>query len=365
MRWKLPSNFLTYAHFKEAVRNLDMRSSPGLPYMRFAPTNGILFKIDEDGEPDEEVLLRFYEAVKDRILTKGPSDVIRLFIKAEPHKLKKLENHRYRLISSVSVLDQIIDHMLFDNFNDICVDNWPLNPIKVGFSHFKGGWRAIPVSQGWIATDKTSWDWTVMPWMQELCFEIRSRLCDAEGEKFSVWKDLAQYRYNELFSNPTFMTSSGVLLKQRVKGIQKSGSVNTLIDNSLMQWIIHARCQLELNQTITNIFTMGDDVLQEQFPGMDGYFNLMSQFCILKQTTESSEFAGFHYKNGTIEPLYKGKHAFNLLHADPVVLESMALSYSLIYHRSQDKDWMNQTLQNMGVSVFPNEIADLIVDGDE
>lgn len=363
-RWCIPDDFMTRDHFERVVRSINKKSSPGYPYMLRAPTNHVFFKFDSEGNPDAEVMNYVWDILETRVKTRSPADPIRVFIKSEPHKLKKLEDCKYRLISSVAVVDQILDHMLFDSMNNQLVLNWPRLPSKVGYAHVKGGWRAIPTER-WVATDKSGWDWTVTPWLLELCLKIRAELCDSVGEKFDLWKSLASYRYEQLFVESRLMTSGGLLFKQRVPGVQKSGCVNTIADNSMMQWILHTRCQIELGLPPTDIYAMGDDVLQTGFPGFRSYLELMGQFCHLKQAALVNEFAGFLFKERYIEPLYKGKHAFNLLHVDPEILDSLALSYCIIYHRSVDRDVVRDLFERMGVWIFPLSVVDLILDGDE
>lgn len=361
--WTIPEDFLERSHFDRVIRSLDYTSSPGYPYLLSAPSNRILFKVDENGNPDKDKVDQIYEAVMQRISGMLDADPIRIFIKAEPHKLKKIEAHKYRLISSISVIDQIIDHLLFDTMNDLLVENWPVLPSKVGYSHLLGGWKTIPL-QKWMATDKSGWDWTVRPWLLQLVLQCRKELC-TKGKNFDRWCELADYRYSQLYSHPEFILSNGHIYKQRVPGVLKSGSVNTITDNSIMQYLLHVRVQLEMNIPITPIYAMGDDVLQIGFPEFRSYLERIGQFCIIKQAAQSNEFAGFEFKDGYIEPLYKGKHAFVLRHVDPKILESLALSYSILYHRSKMGPFIKDLFRQMNVMIFEDRQLDLIVDGEE
>lgn len=137
--WEIPSDFLTYEHYARVVRSLDWNSSPGYPYMMRSPNNRTLFGVNDAGEPAESELRYYYEIVKRRIEEKSIADPIRLFIKPEPHKEKKLVEGRYRLISSVSVVDQIIDHMLFGEMNQKMIQKWHSIPNKAGWSPVNGG----------------------------------------------------------------------------------------------------------------------------------------------------------------------------------------------------------------------------------
>lgn len=364
-KWELPNDFLQYSHFERVVMALDKTSSPGYPLMLRSPTNGALFKFDEDGFPDQKMMDYVWFLVNEKIERRDPADPIRLFIKAEPHKIKKIEEGRLRLISSVSLVDQIVDHMLFDSMNDKMVENWVYLPTKVGYAHVRGGWRSMP-KQTWVASDKTGWDWSMALWVAETCLNIRAALCQTTGDQFQKWVELATYRYQQLYVDPTLMTSSGLLFKQLYPGVQKSGGVNTLADNSVGMWVLHVRALIELGLPYAFMDSMGDDVLQPWFSGFETYLEYLGQFCHIKQVAKVNEFAGFRFeKDGRIEPLYKGKHAYNILHADPVVLPSMALSYSILYHRSSDRDYMRGLFERMGFELFSLPIIDSIVDGME
>lgn len=356
-RWDIPDDFLQRSHYLRALGKLDWTSSPGYPYMRRAPTNGDLFKV-KNGIPNELIVDQFWELVNNRIRD-GDSDYIRLFVKPEPHKLGKLRDGRYRLISSVSVLDQIIDHMLFDQANDRLIDNWLEVPSKIGWSPVWGGWRVIPTS-GCVALDKSSWDWTVQLWLVELVLELRARLC---SNLSADWLRLAKWRYQQLYCSPSFITSGGLVMRQVTPGVMKSGCVNTISDNSFMQCILHVRVCLEIDVSVGNLICMGDDTLQETIGDIGRYLDRMSQYARVKSPVYNSEFAGFRFHGRRIEPLYKGKHAYVLLHVDPEVLPQLSQSYLLMYHRSAYRDLMEDLFLKMGQELTTRRKRDLIYNG--
>lgn len=356
----LPEDFMQRSHFERAVRTLDWTSSPGYPWMTRASNNGQLFRA-VDGQPSEERLEEFWQIIQDRIADKT-CDPIRLFVKAEPHKLKKLEAGKYRLISSVSVVDQIIDHMLFDSMNDLLKENWMEVPSKIGWAAVWGGWRAMPQGETWMALDKSGWDWTVNTWLVELVMQLRQRLCK-DGPHYSRWCELMEWRYEKLFLSPEFITSGGYLLRQKRPGVMKSGCVNTIADNSMMQHLLHLRVCFALGETPDSIICMGDDTLQKPLRRVDEYLELMGTFCKVKQVIMANEFAGFRFLGKRVEPLYKGKHAFILLHLDDEVKQQVADSYLLNYHRSAYRNIMEDLFCKMGANVVSRAKRDLIYDG--
>lgn len=365
-RWKpmmseLPDDFLQFSHFERVVRELEWTSSPGYPYMHQFASNGAMFAVQE-GVPSRDRIQMVWEIVQRRLVERT-SDPIRLFVKQEPHKLKKINNKAYRLISSVSVVDQLIDAMLFDTMNQSMVDNLCRIPSKVGWGPHVGGWKMVPAC-GFVSLDKSSWDWTVQGWIITLLVRFRIMLCKNPTLK---WMELVQWRYRELYGNPVFVTSGGVLLKQRSPGVMKSGCYNTITDNTIMQDILHLRASLEADVPVTSLWAMGDDTLQRSLPPemMAKYLAVLSKYCVIKEVIQGVEFAGHRFEGGYVEPLYTGKHAFNLLHVKEEVFQETAVSYALLYHRSRLQARIKVMLRAMGAELPSDLVLDMIYDGDE
>lgn len=363
-RWSIPDDFLQRSHFERVVRTkLDWTSSPGYPYMLRATNNRLFFCCDEQG-PSSEMLDVVWSIVSQKLSGNDGADHIRLFIKQEAHSEKKIREEKYRLISSVSVVDQIIDHMLFDEMNEAMIRGWFDMPSKPGWSPFGGGWRVMPTDGRWMATDASSWDWTVQPWMLEMVFEFRQRMCDNINSR---WMEVASRRYQQLFGHPTFVTSGGMVLRQLFPGIMKSGCVNTIADNSMIQVLLHIRICLEMQVHVGWLYVMGDDKLQEMPENCGEYLSRLGEFCIVKEVLYKSEFAGFQFiRRGPqvwVEPVHRAKHSFNLLHSIPENFEAMAQSYAINYHRSKYRGWFEALFDRMGVRLYPSDFRDFIFDG--
>lgn len=355
VRWRIPDNFLTREHFERVVYSLDFTSSPGYPYMLQAPTNRILFGYDDKtGTLDPVKLDYIWEIVKYN-LNNRKADPIRLFIKPEPLSDRKINAKKYRLISSVSVVDQIIDHMLFGTMNSLLIEKCNETPVKTGWTPMTGGWKSVPC-QNIVSTDKSSFDWTVSLWMVQAELEIRMNLCDNLTDE---WKNLAAFRYKKLFLEPIFITSGGLQLRQNFPGVMKSGCVNTISSNSIIQLLIHFRVAEEVNEDIKFMWAMGDDVIQEN--KSDEYFDHLARYCILKEKSSHIEFAGYRFGRN-IEPLYFGKHAFMLLNQKEKFIEETADSYALLYHRSSRRSLVREILQELKKDLVTEEFLDQIWD---
>lgn len=333
--WRSDIDPVSRENFDYVVKLIDMTSSPGYPYLLRANTNAIFFNYKE-GVFDEARLDHIWSLVQAQIRSRR-SDPIRLFIKPEPHSVKKLESGRYRLISSVSIIDQIIDAMLFGEMNRKVVQNWLFLPTRVGWSFLNGGWKFISMMTPQMAIDKSSWDWTACGWLFEAALEVRKRLC-RNLQTSGAWEELATWRYTQLFHKPVFITSGGLLLKQKEPGVMKSGCYNTLVDNSIMQLLLHALVTSELEIPFGNIITMGDDTLQDDIPEpkRTDYLDRLSRYCIVKTCQTKFEFCGMQFfMGGRLEPMYRGKHAYKMLYMSEDIVHDMATSYSLMYHKSR------------------------------
>nr|QED21510.1 hypothetical protein 1 [Mortimer virus] len=356
-QWEIPSDFLSYEHFLRVVKDVNMNSSPGYPYLLSHSTNRDLFECDKEGKPSAQALQRIWSMVQHQIKTKK-SDYIRIFIKPEPLSPKKRERKSYRIINSVSIVDQIIDAMLFKDLNDLLIKNHNQTPVKTGWSPFVGGWKEVPRRKV-ISTDKSAWDWTVFMWMLEAELEVRKRLCKNLNKQ---WVELAEWRYHALFVDPTFITSGGYLFKQNQPGIMKSGCKNTITSNSIMQLILHYRVSLELGREPNWLWAMGDDVIMEEED--DEYFDLLSQYCNVKEITPLTEFAGFRFIGSRVEPLYRAKHAFMLLHQDEKFHVETADAYALLYHRSAYRKAMRAILRQLNPDLIDEDLLDIIWDAE-
>jgi hypothetical protein len=280
--------------------DINMDSSPGVPLLSAAPTNKQLF----EGHLDlvqQLVVDRIYRLLSiddysptmqsDFILC-GYTDPIRVFIKNEPHKHKKLSEGRYRIISSVSITDQIIDRMLFGELNDAEIFNWRTT-ISKGGAGLSTDEQAVELAATIknhlkfpIDTDDVStWDWVYKAWLFRVNLARRLMTWGYEAEEAwllankndclqieDAYVRMAIMRYRFLEYN-YFCLSDGTILMPGEAGIQKSGGLNTLSDNSYGRGFL---CKLLFGDTrdahAGESDTMGDDCCEKTLP--DNCLNL-------------------------------------------------------------------------------------------
>jgi len=322
-RFNLPVDWFSYEKFLEVlVRNINMKSSPGIPWCHQAATNGQLLKWD--GISVDDTMARVLWAEVQRHVENNEWNPYRVFIKDEPHKVAKARLGRWRLIFAGSITDQVLDHMLFRYQNELEIANWMHVPSKGGWNPMAGGCRYMQRSfeRPW-AVDKSSWDWTAPAWVFDVICEHRIQMC---GNPDQLWKRLVRDRYRYVFKDAVVQLSCGLKFQQKdLGGLMKSGFVNTFSDNSKAQVLLHWAASYSCGLVPGKIYSLGDDTLQEKVEHPK-YLEFLEDFgCLIKESEDGLYFGGFDC--GRMLPLYGSKHRKNLAYLPPADLPSALRSY--------------------------------------
>lgn len=273
------------------------------------------------------------------ILGLDVSDPLKVFVKQEPHKASKLQDGRYRLIMSVSLVDALIDRILFMKLMHKVVRNFHNTRIMIGWSPVQGGYRLIDEFFGdspTISIDKKAWDWTVPVWLLMAVKNVIKRLAVDPPD---WWCKAVDSRFAALFINPTFVFPDFTKGKQPSPGVMKSGCYLTIFINSVAQMILHYLAVSNLGlpiESLDDFIFMGDDSLQKLFPQYPEYIKYLESLGFTMEYEiheDRSEFAGFTYKLD-YKPAYRDKHLFMLsyLTFDREVAVSTLMNYQLLYY---------------------------------
>lgn len=317
--------------------DLDLASVPGCcPLTQFGSTLGECLGFDGTSlDPERVAILRTYVSsrMKDLLSGKLVADPIKLFIKQEPHKMKKIQEGRLRLISAVSVIDTMIDRMLFQDIFEEVVKKPLRTPVAVGWTPLGTGAAALKLNlQGkTFDTDKKHWDWTFPWWLLLDCYTVLVERPEFSPEK----KRIAYQRFLMLYRHAIFSFPDGSLVKQKGDGIQKSGCYLTLLLNSLGQWFLHELAQRQLKCKVPCV-VFGDDVTQQSSEYNQQFVDFYSSLGFNVEAAEHDdiEFCGFHiYSASRFVPAYKAKHIFQLRHLtlDSEVATQTLQSYQYLY----------------------------------
>nr|UGO57288.1 MAG: hypothetical protein 2 [Riboviria sp.] len=340
--------------FFDALDDLDPKSTPGYcTFAQYGTTIGEILGYDETAVgPDnpsgytngtQVESLKQYVLERMRILDETEHlifDPIKVFIKKEPHKVKKIQEERYRIISAVSMVDTMIDRILFREFFAwMKTKNWPC---YYGYVPVIGGYRTpkrLFHGKGVKSSDKQSWDWTAQEWVfLAIMWTMKNKAIFGTSEEEEQWFRVTHKRFTALYRHAVFQFADGHKIAQKKWGIQKSGCYGTLAFNSLSQFFLELRANEHLSPK-TPLMCVGDDVLVED-DGRDvgEYIKALQDCgCIVKDVVVSSaqetfEFCGFEYHRDRMPtPAYRAKHLFALAHCKLGLEAETLASYQLLY----------------------------------
>lgn len=285
-----------------------------------------------------------------------PTD-IKYMIKMEPHKHAKIDQHRERLISVLSLVDQMVDRVLFGTYVAYEKEHVMERAGKTGWSPVPCGFYDLldTFSTHVLATDCSAFDWTYPSWVPELIWEVKFQQTSSYAPTFktAIFNRLAEV----LGPDCLVRLPNGTRLKQTIWGLMKSGWLLTINMNSDAQDIITtlawSRAYPERGQCPL-LWSMGDDVIMRWRDDLDpeplvrelGRAGILSKFAV-----PSREFAGFLVGRDDrgrpyVDPLYPEKHKYLLAHTSEDKLEDVVTAYGLIYAlaRPEARAWLEPYL---------------------
>lgn len=215
----------------------------------------------------------------------GLCDPVRLFVKQEPHPKRKIETRRFRLISSVSLVDQLVERLLFGYQNQLEIAMWKTCPSKPGMglsegSQAKAIWDQVAYKHTTcpaVEADISGFDWSVQEWELRADVEMRIIL----GGFHEKVANAARNRFKCL-SLSVFQLSNGTLIAQAIPGLMKSGSYCTSSSNSRI------RCLMAKLIGSPWCIAMGDDSVEGYVHGAQEAYKKLGHDCKDYQLCETS-----------------------------------------------------------------------------
>lgn len=324
--------------FDEALKDLNPRSTVGMcSFRRLGQTvEMVLGGNPREGTADPERVNLLRQAVWQRFREPGSPDPIRVFVKHEPHKVSKLEEGRLRLISAVSLVDAMVDRVLFLWLAKSILERFGTNPMAVGWSPLAGGHRWVSDAfRGYRKTrslDMTAWDWTMPGW---LILAIKDVIKDLLVCAPGFWGEKVDARWEALFRDAWFCFGDGSLTQQRGWGIMKSGCYLTIIMNTISQLVRHSLVTTRLGLGYLPTIFLGDDQTIVDFPRFQEYeAATRSLGFLLKDSVVEVDrigFAGFVVEPRAVYPEYREKHVFLITHSPDDALVDRLWAYQILY----------------------------------
>lgn len=304
------------------MNSLNADANPGYPYSKLASTKGELVLrygdfIREVVETRIRDLLEWdgIASTPQKLVENNLCDPIRVFIKNEPHKTTKVAEGRLRLISNVSIVDEIIDRLVSQPQVEAEIANYSTIPAKAGLGFTDAMtqefYNSLPKDLELASSDVSAWDWRFQSWMFAACLELDVRLCKRPTHE---WEKLLHNR-TMCLSFKHFMTSDGQAYSQVRPGIQASGSYRTT------SWNCKARVMSAYWVGARWAIAMGDDAIEEYEPDHQRQYRkigvVVTDYLTSSEMLENSgveyEFCSHHYHPDRAVPLNWVKRLFNLL----------------------------------------------------
>jgi hypothetical protein len=373
---------------EKELDKVQSTSTPGFPWMLIHKTNKgyktqrvsrDLIKREVIGRIERIMSEpRLYSLTPVELVKRGLCDPIRLFIKNEPHGARKLKSGKLRLISGVSIVDQLIDRILFSCQNELEISMWKDIPSQpgIGFSDEQqrhiAAWieKIQALGRRLAATDISGWDWSVQFW--ELWCELQMRL-DLAGSRATAYELLCTARFYMAMWK-LFILPDGELIAQTWAGIMASGLYITSSSNSRLRLFVRAVAYLlwcKRNgvepdpKEVLRAKAMGDDCVEAELHGSVyetilaelGHDTKMTEYT---STLEGSEFCSHTWwKDGLARPVNYQKMLFRFAnHAtnSPLLVEmGVQLDYELRNMRGVGDSLIRQVFDvQLGTSNYGN-----------
>lgn len=190
----------------------------------------------------------------------GYRDVVRVFVKQEPHSESKIVSGRVRLIMNTSLTDILCDRLCLEALANREVDMWDKIPSKAGMGLDDENIELLRagVPPGHVfSSDAKAFDFHVAEWTMEIAAEVEVLQYDVAESS-----DLAHLIHASVVATcrKVWALANGLLYEQLDPGKQESGSRMTACRNSKIRSILAYLAGANW------VCAMGDDAL-ERWPG--------------------------------------------------------------------------------------------------
>jgi len=306
---------------------------------------------------------RVFDMTPEELVRYNVADVVKSFVKDEPHSNKKLAEKRYRIIASFSIVDQIIERLLCSRQNSQEIEEWETCPSKPGLGLHDEGLRAIgksierllSVNGEVMCTDVSGWDWSVQKWELDADAQARAKLA---GESVDSLFGFLLRVNAHCVANSVYVDPLGSMWAQTHVGSQLSGRYNTSSSNSRMRVMMTMMARLlmtgdPLVDGRIGIDAMGDDSVEVSVPGIEkvmeelGHSVKMVKFY---NHLEGVEFCSQVFNaDGTAYPATPGKTVYRFCSRKPSDTETGDLWSQLAWYMRHLSGEEKEKIVKLGV----------------
>lgn len=341
-----------------AVDSLKNDGSPGYPFVYTHASKGELKDPINREELIEAVITRLsmlagftLKEVEDMtpvdLVRNGLVDLVKIFVKQDPHSSQKLADGRYRLIASRSVTDEVCERLLTTPQNESdklgCMSE---NGTASGcdFVSDEGAKKLYDVMRPRNAdsddlkfsSDIKAWDFSMKRWLFQAELEVRKKLNGASDD--SAWWDLIQ-KMKICLMRSVFALSDGRLFVIKTEGVQKSGGFDTTPGNTRKRNLAAVYVGSKKSKS------MGDDN-DSSVPKIDGryatkeeitklYADIGLEITDINMNPTEFDFCSHVFKDGVAYPTSLGKGLYNLLQKNHEITPELLHTFYTEYRHSE------------------------------
>ena len=343
---------------QEIASSLNRASNPGYPWAKHYASIGAILD-------DQEALnLVFYKAMwRVERLSKMDNDLLReaidydpafavknnladpghRFHKMEPTPKRKIDNGKARGVTASSIVDQVVEKILFGPQDSVELKHWRTIPSKPGAGMSDDDaaaiWNYVKDNGIDCCSDVANWDECVQQWMHDADARIRIMLNNQPDEE---WSNAVRY-VSFLIGHRLTMLSDGRIFRRIVPGSQQSGRKITSSENSRIRALMAMILSIKLDYRFAAI-TMGDDA-GEHLPDRiteEVYHQEMLKlgFVVkpLKRGTDIFYFCSQEYGPGFIRPENTTRMLVRFMASESTRAEAYdSLAINLRHHPKCDK----------------------------
>lgn len=218
---------------EEVVAGLDMSTSPGFPWTRKYASKRAMYD-------DWKDFTQYMEDDWDRLKC---NDYVAIFgnsLKEEIRMAEKIDVNSLRTFTAGPIEMTVHGNRLFEDMNEKFYASHLKTASVVGFSPWKGGWdelyRKLKKFNNGFALDESQYDSSLRAYLMWAVAEFRWSMLREEDRTPENLARLQVYYRNLI--NTVIITSDGVFVQKQ--GGNPSGSVNTIVDNTLILFMLLA-----------------------------------------------------------------------------------------------------------------------------
>jgi len=324
---------------QEVVDGLDKTTSPGFPWIKKYATKRAMI---DDWKEFSSYMSDDWERLRDPLYCA----VFGNSLKEEIRPAKKIEENSLRTFTAGPIEMTIHGNRLFEDMNQRFYRSHLKTASVVGFSPLKGGWnelyRKLMKHRNGFALDESQYDSSLRIYLMWACAEFRWKMLRVEDQTQENLDRLKIYYRNLIHT--LIITSEGVFVMKQTGN--PSGSVNTIVDNTLILYMLLAYAWIMTSSEVMNTYAAFDEELSLALCGDDNTWTVSDDalpFFNARSVIEEWKRIGVTTTTDCLDP--RNVEELDFLSAFTVFIDGIAvplykrekLLTSLLYSRSPDE----------------------------